>query len=195
MFLTGRFVKRYPETAKRIVQMGHEVGNHTWDHLHLTSYALDKKQTTLPHLNKRTLQEQLQRTDELFVEVTGEKMQPFWRAPYGEHNGEIRRWAAESGYRHIGWTLGRTYGESLDTVDWVADSNSSAYRSSQEILQKFLKLADRDDGWGLAGGIILMHLGTHRQEDPVYQILPKLIEALNERNYRIVPISDLLLND
>ncbi|MFQ5631674.1 MAG: hypothetical protein ACE5I1_23120, partial [bacterium] len=85
--------------------------------------------------------------------------------------------------------------ESLDTVDWVADSSSSVYRSSKAILQKFLKLADRDDGSGLAGGVILMHLGTQRKEDPVYQILPDLIEALNERNYRIVPISDLLLND
>ncbi|MFQ5628193.1 MAG: polysaccharide deacetylase family protein [bacterium] len=192
MFLTGSFIEKYPEAVKKIANMGHEVGNHTWDHLHLTSYADDKKQITLPELNKETLQKQLQRTGDLFAEVTGGKMQPFWRAPFGEHNGEIRRWAAEVGYRHVGWTSGKTYSESLDTVDWIADSSSTAYRSSQEILQKFIDRIDRNDGDGLAGGIILMHLGTQRMDDPVHQILPTLIEALLEQNFQLVPVSDLI---
>ena len=31
-FLTGRFIHKYPDTAKQIVADGHEVGNHTMTH-------------------------------------------------------------------------------------------------------------------------------------------------------------------
>ena len=38
-FLTGIFIKRHPDIVRRIVSDGHEVGNHTMNHPHLTDYA------------------------------------------------------------------------------------------------------------------------------------------------------------
>lgn len=192
MFLTGQFIKKYPETTRKIADMGHEIGNHTWNHPHLTSYATDGAQSTLTSVTRETIQHQLQETASLFQQITGRRMTPYWRAPYGEHNRQIRLWAAELGYRHIGWTNGHNWLESLDTMDWVADTASQAYHNSEEVLLKVVSLADRDDGFGAAGGIILMHLGSERDADHVYYILPNLIRALQARHYKFVTISELI---
>jgi len=191
IFLTGSFIQKFPEMTRRIVQEGHEVGNHMWNHPHLTTYAADKSNASLPNVTREFLQDQLLRTANLFAEVTGVKMAPFWRAPYGEHNAEIRQWAAELGYRHVGWTRGRNWQESLDTMDWVADTTSKAYHTSEKILSHLLNLANEETA-GLNGGIILTHLGSHRQDgDHFYTVLPRLISGLREKNYALVKISEL----
>jgi peptidoglycan/xylan/chitin deacetylase (PgdA/CDA1 family) len=191
IFLTGGFIQKFPEITRRILEQGHEVGNHTWSHPHLTSYGADKRHVTLPNVTREFLYDQLQRTAQLFEEVTGKPMAPFWRAPYGEHNEQIRQWAAELGYRHVGWTRGRNWQESMDTMDWVADTASIAYRPAAEILSHFLAMAE-NDVHGINGGIILTHLGSHRQDgDHFYMVLPRLISGLREKNYAIVKISEL----
>jgi peptidoglycan/xylan/chitin deacetylase (PgdA/CDA1 family) len=192
IFLTGGFIQKFPEVTKRLVQEGHEVGNHTWSHPHLTSYAIDKQNATLPEVTREFLHDQLLRTAQLFEGVTGVKMAPFWRAPYGEHNAEIRQWAAELGYRHVGWTRGRNWQESMDTMDWVADTTSKAYHTSEEILSHLMKMAE-EETHGINGGIILTHLGSHRQgDDHFYNVLPRLISGLREKNYTLVKISELV---
>jgi peptidoglycan-N-acetylmuramic acid deacetylase len=191
IFLTGGFIQKFPEMTRRILEEGHEIGNHTWSHPHLTSYAADKHNVTLPNVTREFLHDQLQRTAQLFEEVTGRKMAPFWRAPYGEHNEQIRQWAAELGYRHVGWTMGRNRQESMDTLDWVADTSSGAYHPAAEILAHLLDMAE-NEAHGINGGIILTHLGSHRQDgDHFYMVLPRLISGLRDKNYAIVKISEL----
>ena len=102
------------------------------------------------------------RTAELYKAVTGKEMNKLWRAPYGEHNYEIRQWAAEVGYRHIGWTVGKNWEEGMDTMDWVADKNSPAYHSADEVVEKILAFGNGNKE-GANGTIILMHLGTTRE--------------------------------
>jgi peptidoglycan/xylan/chitin deacetylase (PgdA/CDA1 family) len=168
------------------------VGNHTWNHPHLTSFAKNKRNETLPEVTREFLHDQLLRTSKLFEEATGRQMAPFWRAPYGEHNVQIRRWAAELGYRHVGWTKGRSWQQSMDTLDWVADTSSAAYHTAEEILANLLSMTE-NEAHGVNGGIILMHLGSHRQDgDHFYTILPRLISGLREKNYEIVKISALV---
>src|SRR5262249_26334121 len=41
IFLTGEFIRRYPDIVRRVAADGHEVGNHTDTHPHLTTYAAD----------------------------------------------------------------------------------------------------------------------------------------------------------
>ncbi|HYB54089.1 MAG TPA: polysaccharide deacetylase family protein, partial [Thermoanaerobaculia bacterium] len=52
LFVTGEFVRRNPEVARRIAQDGHEVGNHTDTHPHLTTYGQDGRQTTRPGVDR-----------------------------------------------------------------------------------------------------------------------------------------------
>jgi peptidoglycan/xylan/chitin deacetylase (PgdA/CDA1 family) len=108
---------------------------------------------------------------------------PYWRAPFGEINKEILFWAAELGYRHIGWS------SRCDSWDWVEDTTSNLYRSSLEIKKHFLQLEEKK---GLKGKIILMHLASERLSDFPYENLPGLIDELRGRGYSFLKISQLL---
>lgn len=189
IFLTGGFIKRYPQLVRRMAEDGHEIGNHTWSHPHLTTFAENGVHQTRPGITREKLQQELKRTADLFQQVTGRRMAPLWRAPYGEHNEEIRRWAAEAGYLQIGWTVGK--GETLDTMDWVSDSTLAAFRSPEQILEKVLGFG-QSDGNGANGGIILMHLDSQRRGKPVYTILEALIDSMTQRGYRFATVSELI---
>ncbi|RMG67580.1 MAG: hypothetical protein D6715_04490 [Calditrichaeota bacterium] len=184
MFLTGRFIERYPHLVKEMVADGHEVANHTYSHPHLTTFAQNKRQDLRPGVTREFLQDQLQKTDSLFYQLTGRHLARYWRAPYGEFNDTILRWAAELGYQHIHWTPG------LDTFDWVSDKNSPLYRTPVQIRKAILS---RDgDGGGLRGAIVLMHLGSDRAGDSLVQALPELIDELLQRGYHPVTVTHLL---
>ena len=189
MFLTGQFIDRNPDLVRLMIEDGHEIANHTWSHPRLTTFVQNNQHQTHPEMNKEKLQQELKKTQKLFENTTGKKMVPFWRAPFGEHNLQIRRWAAELGYRQIGWTLGR--GESLDTMDWVADSSVSYYLSSGEILARILDFG-QDNENGANGGIILMHLDSKRENDHAFAILPTMIDSLRGRGYELVKISEMI---
>lgn len=190
-FLTGTFIRNYPETVKRIASEGHEVGNHTWSHPHLTTFEQNRRHNTSEDISDLILKEEFERTASLFEMITGQPMARLWRAPFGEYNEEILGWAARAGYKHIGWTLGQGPEENMDTMDWVADKNSSAYRSAEEISEKILTFA-KQKPHGANGAIILMHLGTHRDDDFPHRKLPEIIDGLHSQGYRLVKISDML---
>lgn len=189
-FLTGRFIEKYPETVRRIVADGHVVGNHTWRHPHLTQYESTRKHDLHPDINREKLHSELKKTAELFEEITGKSMSRYWRAPYGEHNYQIRLWAAELGYRQIGWTRDRRLKLSLDTMDWVADENSPLYQNPQDILNNILKFEAQSE-FGMNGGIVLMHLGSLREADYPFEVIDTIIDELKSRGYVFVSIPQM----
>ena len=70
-FLLGMMCERYPTMSRQLVDAGHEVAVHSWDH-----------RNHLRHLPGRQTAEQLERTAELIEEQTG--VQPrYFRPPYG----------------------------------------------------------------------------------------------------------------
>jgi peptidoglycan/xylan/chitin deacetylase (PgdA/CDA1 family) len=156
IFLAGSFIKKYPALVRRMVRDGHEIGNHTMSHPHLTTYDKDRRHRTLKGFTKSALREELDSAAELFMSATGHKMAPLWRAPYGEVNSELRRWAFNIGYIHIGWTTDRERKESLDTLDWVSDEGSKLYLTSREIRDRILNFGKGSKD-GLSGGIVLMN--------------------------------------
>ncbi len=186
-FLTGEFIRRYPDLVKQMIAEGHEIANHTYDHPHLTSFAHNYRHELLPGVDRRFLWRELRETEEAFFDLTGRKMAPFWRAPYGEQNATLRRWAGELGYRHISWTSDYRGKTSLDSRDWVADRSLKIYCSAEEVRDRILGYGD-----GANGGIVLMHLGTSRAQDRVHERLGEIIEGLRERGYRLIKVSELL---
>ncbi len=181
IFLTGEFIRRDPEIARRVAADGHEVGNHTDTHPHLTTYARDGRQATRPDVDREFLARQLRSAADSYREATGRTMAPLWRAPFGEHNAEIRGWAAREGYWHVGWTGGRA---GLDGLDWVSDPAARSYRSAGRVVERLVVNAE-------SGGIILLHLGSDR-EDPVAPRVPELLDGLSRRGFRFARASDFL---
>ena len=148
-FLTGAFIQHYPALVRRMAAEGHELGNHTLSHPH---FAPGMKRD--PKWTRERFQQQLFDADTALLRLLGRPMDPLWRAPYGEHTAELRRWAEEVGYRHVGWS------EGADTLDWATRKERNLYRSGEAILERLRKRLDKD-GDGL---IVLMHLGSERSD-------------------------------
>ena len=183
IFLTGTFIHKYPHLVRRMVKDGHEIGNHSYNHPHLTRLEIDGSNASLTGVSREFIYDQLLKADSLFRSVTHRPMAPYWRAPFGELNNDILLWAAEAGFKHIGWS------QRCDTWDWVADTSSALYRTNGQILEHVLTVERKE---GLNGKILLMHLGSERKADFPYMILKEMIETLQSRGYHFVLISELL---
>lgn len=184
IFLTGEFINRYPERVKRLVQDGHTIGNHTYSHPHLTTYSFNEKQATLPGVTKDLVVNQLNKANELFMSLTGKNLAPYWRAPFGEKNSQILKWAYSAGYRHIHWT------PKLDTLDWVADTSSPLFREPKEILRRILSQSQKGDAY-LDGGIVLMHLGSERPHElQAETIICDLIAQLESKGFSFITVDE-----
>ncbi len=192
MFLTGRFVERYPKLVRRMAALGHDIGNHTYTHPHLTTWASTRSHQTLPGITRARIFKELGRTARAFQKATGQRMVPLWRAPYGERNRQICRWAQEAGYLPVGWRQGRTWMENLDSNDWVPNEDDPAYHSPDEVLRKILTAARRKP-YGINGGIVLMHLGTlrKRRSERVHLSVGTLIDSLRALGYSFATVTEM----
>jgi peptidoglycan/xylan/chitin deacetylase (PgdA/CDA1 family) len=193
VFITGDFIRRYPDAVKRIVAEGHEAGNHTFSHPHLTSWTANHAHITLSQISEAFLCHELFKVDSMFFSLTGKHCAPLWRAPFGEKNREICLWAQHCGYLHIGWRQGKTWKLGLDSNDWIPDEETPGFHTPEEVLEKIMALS-QSEPYGINGGIILMHLGTVRKDSraQVHRILGKLIDSLKERGYSFVTVSEML---
>lgn len=183
LFVTGQFIERHPSLVRRALLEGHEVGNHTFSHPHLTSWAENRQHRTLPGITREVLLNELERSEQAFRAATGRSMAPLWRAPYGEENGILRGWALEAGYLHVRWSSLK--GHSLDSLDWVDDEHSGLFRDSRRIMNRLLSFPR------LEGGIVLMHLATDREEPP-WAHLPAFVKALRKRDIEPCRVTELL---
>jgi peptidoglycan/xylan/chitin deacetylase (PgdA/CDA1 family) len=185
-FLAGRFIRAYPDIVTRIVAEGHEVGNHTFSHDHLTRYGIDRTSKSLPTVTAESLTRELVSTGNLFEKVTGKKLAPLWRAPYGETNREILEWASRGGYTHVRWS------EGLDTLDWVTDQSSRLYRSPSRGAGRVINILRRRTA-SEGPAIILMHLGTDRPPmERFANALPHLLDRAREIGYSFITATEAL---
>lgn len=186
IFLTGEFIENYPELTRQIVADGHEVGNHTYTHPHLVRF---ENHRGITRMTRERFESELLRTSGRFREVTGRDMAPYWRAPYGEENAELRKWAAALGYVHVGWTSGPKY--NLDALDWVSSRRSRNFHEPDQLARRILNF-DIANRTTLNGAIILMHLGSDRPADEqMNRALPSLLDELARRGFRFVKVSEL----
>lgn len=93
-FMVGTEIASFPEEAKRIAELGCELGNHSYDHTNLTTVSSDE------------IVSQLNRVDSLLTELTGQASTVV-RPPYGSLNDTVR---ASVNAPMILW--------SIDTLDW-----------------------------------------------------------------------------
>jgi peptidoglycan/xylan/chitin deacetylase (PgdA/CDA1 family) len=189
LFVTGRFVERYPGIVRRAAADGHEIGNHTFSHPHLTTWETDRRHRTRHGITRASLQHELARTAEIIAATIGRDPAPLWRAPYGEHNAELRAWASELGLTHVDWTRGDR--RSLDALDWVEDPRARNYLGAEAMARRLIEFEARS-GVPLAGSIVLMHLGTTRSDAPLFEALPIFLDETDRRGLRPLPVGELL---
>lgn len=98
-FLIGRQVEKYPALARRILEEGHTIGNHTYSHSPRTGF-----------LGTGEMAREIREADRILREVTGRKVK-FYRPPYGVTNPSVKKAVQGTGHTVMGWSI-----RSLDTV-------------------------------------------------------------------------------
>lgn len=96
----GSKVDRFPEIVKREAEEGHEVANHTYNHVYF-----NKK------VDPERISEEIIRTREQIRKNTGQ-LSPLFRPPGGYYNDTIVKIARENGYTVVLWSWHQ------DTKDW-----------------------------------------------------------------------------
>ncbi|MCT4604860.1 MAG: polysaccharide deacetylase family sporulation protein PdaB [Marinisporobacter sp.] len=96
-FLVGFWVDKYPDMVKKIHDKGHEVGNHSSTHPHMSKLSVEQ------------ISKELNETGGKIEKITGRKPILF-RPPFGDYNNRLIDTAKENGYYTIQWDV--------DSLDW-----------------------------------------------------------------------------
>lgn len=96
-FLCGYWVEKYPEEVKRIAEAGHDLGNHSATHPHMSQISSEEIAKELADCHRKV------------KDLTGIEMDLF-RPPFGEYDNHVIKTATENGYYTIQWDI--------DSLDW-----------------------------------------------------------------------------
>ncbi len=144
-FVTGRAVTTNPDTARRIVEDGHLIANHTWNHPRLSA------------LSDAGIRSEFVRTTEVIETTTG-VTPTCYRPPYGATNARVHVQAEAAGLPNAEWTTGRAQSHwglwDIDTNDWRLSLASSSW-SEGAMMRQLNRASD--------GDTILMHDGFSRR--------------------------------
>ena len=96
-FLVGYWVDKYPDRVRQIAEAGHEIGNHSNTHPHMSE------------LSEAQIAQELNDLSDKVEALTGTRPTLF-RPPYGDYDDEVVLTARKNGYEVIQWNV--------DSLDW-----------------------------------------------------------------------------
>jgi peptidoglycan/xylan/chitin deacetylase (PgdA/CDA1 family) len=98
-FVLGTFAANKPEVMREMLERGHEVANHSYNH---KNYA---------KMSATDIAKDMKQADDAFKRATGQSFVPYLRPPYGAYNQNTLTAMRQMGYsRLVMW--------SVDTLDW-----------------------------------------------------------------------------
>lgn len=96
-FLVGDWVDKYPDSVKAIAAAGHDVGNHSDTHPHMTQLSDSDKAAEIKNCNEK------------IKAVTG-KSPTLFRPPYGDYNNDVVKAVKNENMYCVQWDV--------DSLDW-----------------------------------------------------------------------------
>jgi peptidoglycan-N-acetylglucosamine deacetylase len=164
--VTGQWAEQNPELIQRIVDEGHMLINHTYDHRSWTGVSPG----TEP-LSAEERRAQLDQTEQIVLDISGYEMKPYFRFPYGDYDPEALVVLKEAGYDYTLWW-------SCDTMAWMEST-------PEEIAER---CAQDNPQTGGPGAVILMHVAQEGDWDA----LPVLIDEYEAAGYDFVTMEQLV---
>lgn len=152
-FLVGSWVDKYPKSVEEIAARGHDIGNHSDTHAHMTQLSRSEQKAEIDNCNKKI-------SDITKKEVT------LFRPPYGEYDNAVVEVCNSSDMYCVQWNI--------DSLDWKDPTPTDMVQRIESNLCE--------------GSVILLHNGAKNTP----QALPKIIEAIHAKGYKIVPLSQLI---
>ena len=142
-FILGHYLETAPELVKRMVEEGHTVANHTYNHPDMSKIS-----------SRDSFAKEMQDVEALYKEITGEEMTKYYRPPQGKYSTSNLEMAKELGYKTFFW--------SLAYVDWYQDDQPT----HEEAYNKLLKRIH-------PGAIVLLHSTSQTNGEIMDELLTK----------------------
>jgi peptidoglycan/xylan/chitin deacetylase (PgdA/CDA1 family) len=166
-FLIGNHVEKYPEIARKIVEDGHEIGNHTQNH------------RNIPTLNISDLYQEVLESTVTIVDITNQ-YPDYIRPPRGMYDGRLRRLSVLLGQQVVLWTVSSKDWQNGITPEKIVRNVISSIKNGDIILFH-------------DNGALINNEGGNRSA--TVKALPIIIEELQRKGYQIVPLNTLLSKD
>lgn len=159
-FCIGKNIKNHPEIFSKIIKEGHEIGNHTQNHLN------GWKNNTTKYLEnvlecKNVIDKQTQNNSELKT-----KNLKLFRPPYGRVKRKQANALIKKGYKIIMWS--------------VLSGDFDTKISKEKCLQNVLKHTSN-------GSIVVFHDSVKAAEKVKY-VLPKVLDYFTRKGYEFKAI-------
>lgn len=142
-FVVGNFLETSPELAKRMVEEGHIVGNHTYHHPDMSKIS-----------TQDAFEKELTDVENLFKEITGQEMSHFYRPPQGKYSTSNLQMASDMGYKTFFW--------SLAYVDWLQDQQPTKEQAFEKLLKRIHP-----------GAVVLLHSTSSTNAQIMDELLTK----------------------
>ncbi|MCL2707931.1 MAG: polysaccharide deacetylase family protein [Defluviitaleaceae bacterium] len=155
-FLTKSYIRYTPDLARRIAADGHIAANHSASH------------RDFPDLTDEEICRELRETAEYFEEITGYKMDMFFRPPSGVYSSRVLKTAQEQGYKTVFW--------SFAYVDWETDNQPGREAAFNRLMENLHN-----------GMIILLHAVSSSNAEA----LPDIIDAVRAQGFEFGALHDL----
>lgn len=159
---------------KLLASEGHAFGTHTFDHVYYRGDVGLREVKVRPQFGERAGRTmnwsaaqycaELDRVAQRFKELTGQRLDAFWRAPGGKTSPRLIAFGRSCGYRHFGWSAAGFLGDELP---------SEKYPNAMLLARALRALKP--------GDIVLAHLGIWSRREPLAPILDPLIASLKVR--------------
>ncbi len=167
-FITGQWAENNPDICRKIINEGHEVGNHSYDHPDLTRISM------------KELVRQATEADKSIYRVTGKHTYPLFRLPFGSYSRRVLDVLGEMGYEYcIHWSR-----ETLDyqqlPADRIVNRIVNNIRNGEIILMNVL-----GQGTAEASDLAVTELKNQGYEFvTVGSMLSKVFEEIKYLSYR-----------
>lgn len=156
-FVTKGFVANNPDYVKRMKEEGHLVGNHTVRHL------------SSPSLTPEELETELTEVAKAMEELTGYRMDPFFRPPMGEYSERTLKATQDLGYASVFWSIA------------YYDYNANDQPGKDYVVNHFATYHHN-------GSIVLMHNTSASN----MQALGEVIDLLRQEGYRLGELTEFI---
>ena len=111
-FLVGFWVDAHPDKVRIIAEKGHEIGNHSTNHPHMSN------------LSREQIIKEIETTQEKIKELAGERSVKLIRPPFGDYNNLLIKTCREMGFYPIQWDV--------DSLDWKELGAEHTYKQVTE---------------------------------------------------------------
>lgn len=112
-FMLGENVEKFPLVARKVVEQGHVIGNHSYSHPYFTK------------ISPAEAEQQIDRTNRIIADVTG-LVPTYFRPPYGAFNESTILQAARRGMKVVMW--------SADPKDYTFNTGTAVFHATNPLL-------------------------------------------------------------